>query len=353
MALVVLVCTGSILAPGASAGPQSSTYEIKSFNFGSGGAQSDNSSSYSLFGSTGETSTNGITSSNYTFDGGLSYSLTVNTPGAPTFTNPSSYYNKLHLLLNTASNPTDTKYAIAVSNDNFVSNTAYVQTDHTLSASPVWQTYASWGGASGIDVIGLTPATTYYSKVTAIQGSFTQSPYSTTANASTVDPSIAFDIDVSAADTETAPPYILDLGSLSIGSVTTATQKIWVDLDTNAAGGAYIYTSDNNAGLKSATNGHTIPSVSTDLSGATQGFGIRSNSATETSGGPLTPIAPYDGSNDVVGAVDTTIRELFSSSGNTIAGGRGSILVKARASATTPASTDYSDTLTIIASATF
>lgn len=335
------------------AGPQSTSYEIKSYNFGSGGTQDNNSSNYSLFGTTGETSNVNMNSTNYTFGGGLSYTLTANVPSAPSFSNPSDYYNKLLLVINTSSNSTDTKYAIAVSTDNFVSDTKYVQADNTLGTSPVWQTYTSWGGGSGIYILGLTTGTTYYAKVSAMQGTYTQSPYSSVSTASTANSSISFDIDVSSADTETAAPYILNIGQIAVGSVTTASQKIWIDIDTNAAGGAYVYTSDDNSGLKSASLNYTISSSSTNLSSAQQGFGIRSNSATQTTGGPLIPVSPYDGASDNVGALDTTIRELFSTSGNPITGGRASVLVKARASSTTPASNDYTDTVTLITSGTF
>jgi len=70
--------------------------------------------------------------------------MKANVPGAPTFTNPSNYYNKLKIVIKHSSNPTDAQYAIAVSNDNFVSNTKYVQSDTTLGTTPVWQTYTSW-----------------------------------------------------------------------------------------------------------------------------------------------------------------------------------------------------------------
>ncbi len=335
------------------AGPQSTSYEIKSYNFGSGGTQDNNSTNYTLFGTSGETSNNGIDSTNYTFDGGLTYTLTTNVPAAPSFSNPSNYYNKLQLIVNTSSNPTDTKYALAVSTDNFSSDTKYVQADNTLGTNPVWQTYSSWGGASGIYVLGLATGTTYYAKVSAMQGSYTQSPFSSVSSASTSNSTLSFDIDVATTDTETAAPYTLDIGQLAVGSVTTAVKKIWIDLDTNAAGGAYVYTSADNNGLRSASLSYTITSASTDLSSAQQGFGIQSSSTAQSSGGPLTALSPYDGASDNVGVLDTTIRELFSTSGNPITGGRASLLIKAKASSTTPASTDYTDTVTLITSATF
>ncbi len=72
----------------------------------------------------------------------------------------------------------------------------------------------------------------------------------------------------------------------------------------------------------------------------------------QASGGPLTAAAPYNGASDNVGLVNATMRRAYSSA-NPIIDGRASMLVKAKSSALTPAASDYSTTLTIIASATF
>jgi hypothetical protein len=88
------------------------------------------------------------------------------------------------------------------------------------------------------------------------------------------------------------------------------------------------------------------------LSSSNQGYGLRVQSVTQTSG-TLVAVSPYAGSNDVVGVIDTTTRTVFTSNNAAIVGGRGSILLKAKASTTTPSASDYSTVITMIASATF
>ena len=73
----------------------------------------------------------------------------------------------------------------------------------------------------------------------------------------------------------------------------------------------------------------------------------------KASGGPLSAASPYNTASDNVGVVDTTIRALYSSSNLPVTGGRASILIKAKPSNLTPASNDYTDTLTLIASGSF
>ena len=276
-------------------------------------------------------------------------------PPAPSLTNPSSWYNKLKLIIDTGGNPSDTVFAVAISNNNWAT-TNWVQSDNTVGASlgiEDYQTYANWGGASGENIIGLDPNTTYWVRVKAWQGEFSESGLGPQASAATVNVSIDFDIDVSSSDTETAAPYALPFGTLSIGSVNTPSTKVWVDIDTNAQYGGYIYLSDNNSGLLSASTSYTIDGVTGNLGSLPEGFGAQSSTDIETSGGPLTAISPYNNSSENVGIIDTTIRELYSTSGNPITGGRGSFLLKAKPSNTAPASADYTDTLTIIAAGTF
>ena len=118
-------------------------------------------------------------STNYGLPIGVRASTIASTPTAPTFTNPSNEYNRLKLTLNVGGFPTDTTYLIAISDDNFVT-TKYVQTDQTIGTSVSianYQTYTSWGGASGSWIVGLSPSTTYKIKVAALQGTATGSQF--------------------------------------------------------------------------------------------------------------------------------------------------------------------------------
>lgn len=329
----------------------SSHYQLRSYGFGSGGVDNATSANYGISGISGEVSENQLSGTNFNANPGLEYVQMANVPLAPTISNPSSWYNKLHFVVNPASNPTDTTFVIAVSLDNFAT-TKYIQADDTLGSTKVYQTYTNWGGSGGQDVIGLNANTTYKFKVAAIQGKYTETPYGPVASGSTVDPSIDFDIDVSATDTETDPPYIVDFGDLTAGSVVDSPVRVWFDFGTNANYGGNIYVYALNSGLNSAGAAHKINSMTANLDSVTEGFGAQGKSVTQSSGGPLTMVSPYNGSGNNVGITDTSIRNIFTSA-NPITAGRSSFIFKAKISGMTPASNDYSETLTAIAAASF
>jgi hypothetical protein len=333
--------------------PSSTNYQLHNYNYGSGGTTSS-STNYSLNSTTGQPSNVESTSTNFKSRPGNQNTQQAYVPIAPTFTNPANYYNKLRFEINPGTNPSDTKFSIAISDDNFVT-TKYIKNDNTVGLTRAitdYQTYATWGGASGALVVGLTPSTTYKIKVNAFQGKFTETEYGPTASAATVAPSITFDIDVSAIDTETAPPYTTSFGNLLPATVKDANEKIWIDVDTNANSGAMVYVKSANAGLKSNYTGVTIASASADLSSASTGYGVQGSTATQSSGGPLSISAPYNVAAQNVGFVDTALRQVFSATAP-ITAGRGSFILKARSAANTPSGSDYQDVLTIIAAGSY
>lgn len=331
--------------------PASTNYEMHDFGFGSGGTDISESSNYGLTGITGEVAGQNLSGSTYDMGPGLQFVRQSHTPAAPTLTNAGTDYNKLNFVVNTGNNPSDTLFAIAISSDGFTT-TNYVQTDNTVGSTPAYQTYAAWGGATGESIVGLAYNTTYAIKVRAVQTKYTESAFSLPASAATTTPSLAYDIDVSASDSETAAPYQISFGPLNIGSVTTATEKIWIDLDTNAASGAFVYVTANSNGLTSVSTGNTILSSSSDLSSSSEGFGLQV-ATTAQSSGSLAAAAPYSSNNQVVGVLDTTSRTIFTTNNQPLVNGRASVLVKAKASASTPAAADYAAIITMIASATF
>lgn len=338
---------------------ESSTYKLKGVEFGGGGGQGLESTSYSMEAILGE-GTGDLSSANYRTGTGLTFVQNANVPGAPTFVNDTgNRYNRLKITINKwAGDPSDTKYAIAISNDNFASDLRYVQDNNTIGATlgtEDYQTYAAWGGATGVYVINLTAGTTYTVKVKSTQGKYTESPYSATSQAATAALQISFDIDIGGASDpgETAAPYSISFSDLNIGSVTTAANRGWIDFQTNAESGGYVYVYDQYAGLRSTTLNYTIPSVSSDLASVNEGFGLQGASKTQSSGGPLSYVSPYDGTSNTVGIVNSTIREIFNTSSTPIVSGRGSFSLKAKVINTTPGSNDYVDTLTLIATGSF
>ncbi len=326
--------------------PASTNYQLEGYGFGSGGEENMTSTNYAGNAITGEVSDDQLSGTSYNLGAGLSFEIMANVPPAPTFTNPNSYYNKLHLVLATGGNPTDTKFAIAISPDNFVT-TNYVQSDNTVGAAlgiEDYQTYTAWGGATGFDIIGLAPSTTYKVKIKAFQGKFSESGYGPTATAATVSSQLSFSL----LGTNT-----INFGSLTVNTVNSSPTNIDVSFATNAASGGTVYVSGANAGLSSTTASHTIAAVSGDLASLPAGFGAQGVSVTQSAGGPLTLVAPYSTvAGHTVGVIDTTIRSMFDSVGP-ITGGSGSFVLKAKPSAVTPSAADYSETLTMIAAGRF
>jgi hypothetical protein len=334
--------------------PASTNYRLDGYGFGGGGEENMTSTNYAIDGITGEQSEDQLQGTNYDLGPGLLLVQQANVPPAPTFTNPSNYYNKLKIVISTGNNPTDTKFAIAISDDNW-STTRYIQNDNTVGAtlgSEDRQTYAAWGGVSGFDAIGLASNTTYKVKVKAMQGKFTETGYGPESSAATVNPQLSFDIDVAATDTDTNPPFMISFDSLPAGTVTDSPVRVWVDFSTNGASGGRVYVSGANGGLSSVRAGATIASVTGDLSVLSSGYGAQGVLATQGSGGPFSIVSPYDASAAGVGAVSQALQEIFSS-GAPVSTGRGAFLLKAKSSSVTPAAVDYSDILTVVASASF
>lgn len=334
--------------------PASSTYQLRDFGFGTGGVGNATSTNYSIEALAGEQSNNKLSGTNYNLGTGLAYTNQANVPEAPTVVNSSNWYNKLRITINQSGNPSDTKYAIAVSTDGFAT-TQYVQDDHRLGTSlglEDYQTYASLGSGSGFLLLGLQPSTTYQVKVKAWQGKFTETGYGPTASAATVSASLVFDIDVSSSDTETAAPFTASLGNLLPNTVTTSSEKVWVDFDTNAENGGTVFVSGQNSGLKSTTLNYTIATLTTNLTAVSEGYGAQGTSATQSSGGPFALETSYNISGNNVATVDTVNRGIFSAT-SPVTAGRGSFQLKAKASSVTPAASDYQETLTVISSANF
>lgn len=332
--------------------PASTNYQLKDYSFGSGGTSNATSTNYALDGIAGGLSGAKESSAAYGIGGGLMFSNQANVPVAPTFTNPSSYYNKLQIIINTSGNPTDTKYAIAISSDNFVT-TNYVKSDNTVGATLVladYQTYTTWGGGSGFFVIGLTANTTYKVKVKAMQGKFTETGYGPTASAATVNPTLSFAV---RTDTLSTPPFIMDFGVMTTGSVNTGPQKIWADVSTNGENGARVYVSSTNGGLVSASSGYTIASTTGDLNSLGEGFGAQGFSVTQSSGGPMAiTTGIYSQPANTVGIVDSTIREIFNSPGP-VGNGSGSFQVKAKPATTARPAADYTEIIKLIVAGSF
>ncbi|MBI1863130.1 hypothetical protein HYS00_03350, partial [Candidatus Microgenomates bacterium] len=227
----------AILIQISYAGPQSTTYELEEYGFGAGGIQSGTSTNYSIFGTAGEVDNGSIDSSSYTSGNGLVFTMQAHVPPAPTFTNPGSNYERLKFVLATGNNPSDATFAIAISNDNFVT-TNYVQSDLTVGTvlgPEDWQTYSSWGGASGSVITGLLANKTYKIKVKAEHGDFTESGWGPTASAATIDSTLTFGVDSAAVTFSNLGPS---------NSYTDSSKTTILTTSTNAYSGYIVYGRD-------------------------------------------------------------------------------------------------------------
>ena len=325
--------------------PGTTNYKLNSFGFGSGGPSGSSTSNYRVEGITGETNGQVTSTATYKDKPGFIQTQQANVPIAPTLTNPSSYYDKLKLVINPSANPTDATFAIAISADNFVSDTRFIKNDHTVEVALTtadYQTYSTWGSAGGFNIIGLAPNTTYTVKAKATQGRFTESAYGPTASAATVGQQITFSLSTNSEA----------MGNLLPATVTNSPTNVAANIATNADSGGNVYINGLNTGLRSATASFTIASATADLAAAPSGFGVQAASVTQSSGGPLSSVSPYNGSAQNVGITDTVLRTIFQTSAP-IVGGQGTFTIMAKAASTTPAASDYLETLTVIAAAVF
>jgi len=303
----------------AFAGPASTHYQLVDYGFGAGSTASSSSTTYSLNGSAGEIDTGQLSSTHFKLGAGLNATYQASTPPAPTFSNLSSNYDRLQIIINTGGNPTDTTYAIAISSDGFVSDTRYVESDNTIGTSfsaSNFLTYSGWGGSSGSYITGLDSNTTYTVKVKAKQGTFTETGFGPTATATTTSPSLTFGVD-------SATVTFANLNSAN--SYTDTSQATVLTTSTNAYSG-YVVNARETGPLTLTTDGSkTIPdyispnSAPTAWSGTGFGYTTSDSNLTGgtvdrfTNGGPhyagFTTSSPGDPVADHPGPVVTAISD--------------------------------------------
>lgn len=332
---------GLVLFSFFGAFPSSANYVLKSYSIGPGATNTASSATYDAQASLGEQSNGSTSSTNYSANNGSIQTEQLNIPPAPTLSNGgNSFYNKLQCLINTGGNQSDVTYAIAVSTNNFVS-TSYVQADGTLGSNVTYQSFTTWGGSGGLLINNLSPSTTYQVRVAAMEGLFTNTNYGATASIATVAPSITFSL----------TPATINLGTLYSGTIITSGYNT-VSFSTNAVSGGSVYVEGANQGLKSLLGNYLIPAVSGDLASLTQGFGVQGTNANETSGGPLIIDSPFNGTGNNVGGETNSYTPIFTSVGP-ITNGTANTDTQAKVSNSTPASNDYQEVLTFVASASF
>lgn len=285
-------------------------------------------------------------------------------------------YDRIKLEIDSQSNPLDTLYLVSLT-DTSTSTEYFLQSTNTISTSFDINDYMTICQIEGIDVrtgsgcensgdpnwdanlqeanvLNLTPGTTFDIKVRALNGDFTESPWSETTTVTLEYPTLEFDIDIDGtggAATETVSPYNIDLGTLQTNA-TTATNRIWLDMNTNITEGFNTYVKDLNTGLLNGAT--TIPSTSEDLdvdAGADGGYGLKIDTSTEDALGPIQEDPTYAtaGTNEVGGLSPSQELIFFTDTtgGNVgpVTNGRASLMVKSRIVSGIESGT-YTDTIT-------
>jgi hypothetical protein len=290
--------------------PSTTTYQLNSYGFGSGGTSGSTTSSYALEGITGEASGSPTSTTTYTANTGFIQTQQANVPKV-TLSNPTSSSSSLNFVIDQQNNPSDALYALQIkagdATCDFTTGTInYIKSDDTVGASLTtadYQNYATWGGGSGTNILGLSASTTYCVRAKAAQhlfsqtgGRFTESPYgpssSAVSTAASGSATLSFCIYTGAncASNVTTVAY----GAITPATVTNGPSDIHVEFATNAGGGGAVYIYSANGGLKSAHAGnYTVTSSTANLDSASEGFGAKVTATGQTSGGPMTGDSPY------------------------------------------------------------
>jgi hypothetical protein len=148
-------------------------------------------------------------------------------------------------------------------------------------------------------------------------------------------------------------------GNLSSGSV-VGTTGVTATVNTNAKTGWFLWGSDANTGLRSTAQSYTVASKTPGTNGSlvvgTEGYlsGILAADITQGSGAGVTSAtAAYASSGAGNGSgLDTTPRQIAASTG-TANGASVKVKEYAAIAGTTPAATDYSDTVTLVGAGSF
>ncbi len=286
---------------------------------------------------------------------GVSFVLSRELSGTLTVTFPEEF------TLNEASTPTKSAcLSVPVINN----------TTHTVTA-----TKTSCSGSVFISGIGITTPSTPGNYIISwinddpgqsIVTILSEDQVNVTAN---VDPFLTFDVDTNTDCSLAAGggDNDISLGVLASGVVSTGSEHVCLSLDTNAAGGAIVEYKAANKGLSSAAAGYVIGNAQTegaqvDLDGQSlDGMGLcvsATSVVTTTPAGSIVSVAPYNGTcgNHVVGSINTSFDEIFNTALDAVDGNgyrSVDILVKAMSVGTTPAASDYTNTLTFRATGTF
>ncbi len=405
LVLLLLVLSISLALPAKifAEDLDSTNYRLVAPSIGESASGIQSSDSFSALSDSSSVDDFTTTSTTYRTTGGTAAAIEANVPSISCFeTNTSSgtcsigsngmqevcstpgCYDRAKFLIDAQGNPSDTRYAVQISTtSDFSANVFKINPVTRLLESPALNLAdfiykCEWEGTSlasycaspnttwqKYDILGLTPGTTYYLRITALHGStsagsFTQSSWSSTASASTQSTSISIDIDIATSTAgSSSPPYIINLGTMTPNTVTTSTNYIIFRLSSNALSGIGLSIKGTNGGLLNGAS--LIANVNADLA-STVGYGLRNDSTTNSAnftsfiGSITVSSTPSDftdaGATHKVGSPTTSFVSLFTSNSLPLNTGISGYRVKAKPDLS-KAPGNYSETLTYIPTGSF
>jgi hypothetical protein len=242
-----------------------------------------------------------------------------------------------------------------------------------LPGSPTAAGTAASGTITVTDASALTASTSYcYVLTSAITANPTATGQGSVNLTAGSDSATTDEIDIITNDqvvvNATVPPaftlalsgntdnFTSNLSSTGVGTTTGITATV----NTNAKSGWYLWGSDANTGLRSATQSYTIasttPGTNTTLSNGTEGYvtALPTGGLTQGSGAGTTTLAtPFSSSGSGNGSGLNTGMQKLASSNGTANGAIVTMKEYAAISGNTPSASDYSDTITLVGAGSF
>ena len=265
-------------------------------------------------------------------------------------------YNRARFEIDSKGNPSDTLYAVMISKDNFASDIQYIDsssfTPEGLSTHNIgdFMTKNDWESQT-FNIQGLSSNTTYYIKIFALKGDFTQTDAGPVSSATTAQGSVYFDIDIAGQGQTTAesnPPYSISLQLIGGSAPTTATNRIWMDAESNTQGGFAIIMNGLHGGLYSTSTSQLLPSSTANLDLVSSGFGLQSEyTSSNTLLSSISTETNYAGTNNSVGIISTTPNRIYQANGP-VSEGRMALKIIAKPGTSYTAASDYQETISLI-----
>lgn len=293
-------------------------------------------------------------------DGSTSCSSPSITNGMVQICGGGGCYNRARFEIDPAGNATDTLYSIQITTDpswntfNFIDASTFLVEPLANHDINDYLTKDGWENIpSTFNIYGLEPETQYYLRATALHGDFTETEPGPAATATTALPQVSITLDVadSGGGGSQAPgPFLVDLGVLTLGTVTTADNLIWIEINTNLASGAKAYVRSQYNGLFTAAGSYTLPTSNADLA-ASPGFGLQNFSFSQQYLGALAVFGDFTGGGEQVGGVPNQLysKQILNTSLLPIYNGVANFLVKARPAEDSPSTIDYTETIIVTA----